>query len=158
MDNSRGIRLNLGCGSDIREGWLNCDKYPLDDRVMFVDLEKLPLPWKDNTIECIFLKGVLEHLCMNPADLMLEIHRILKLGGVFEVFLPFLQPQVNHVRCFHPPSYFNVFIDKPWRKSRVSMEDTIKFKKVSFRLLFHRVTPFQFPWIMFDCHWVLRKI
>jgi hypothetical protein len=58
----QGLRLNLGCGSDILAGWVNVDRYPAAGVDQIVDLEHVPWPWADSSVEEVRLKHVLEHL------------------------------------------------------------------------------------------------
>lgn len=81
-------QLNLGCGSNIRDGYEHYDMYPVDGRVEHLDLNCLPLPFKTSSIDHVLLRHVLEHLDVNVYRFMVEIHRILQRGGVVEVFVP----------------------------------------------------------------------
>ena len=56
------MKLNLGCGSDKRDGWRNVDKYPVLEPDELVDLEQFPWPWPDNSVDEVLLRHVLEHL------------------------------------------------------------------------------------------------
>lgn len=49
------------------------------------------LPFKDESVDVILFKNVLEHI-RNPAVVMAEIRRVLKTGGCLYIKLPFLQP------------------------------------------------------------------
>lgn len=55
------MKLNLGAGNDIREGWVNVDAFPVDDRVTPMDIEKSwPANWVD--LKVVLLRDVVEHL------------------------------------------------------------------------------------------------
>ena len=56
------MRLNLGCGSKILDGWHNVDKYPTFSPNQVVDLEVFPWPWPDSSVDEVLLCHVLEHL------------------------------------------------------------------------------------------------
>ena len=56
------MRLNLGCGSKILDGWHNVDKYPTFSPNQLVDLEVFPWPWPDSSVDEVLLCHVLEHL------------------------------------------------------------------------------------------------
>lgn len=73
------MKLNLGCGNDIRKGWINLDLYMHDGVDVSHDLNELPLPFDDNSFNVILCKNILEHIIYFP--LMSELHRILKKGG-----------------------------------------------------------------------------
>ena len=76
------MRLNLGAGNRIENGWDNHDiaKHRSEINLVF-DLDKFPYPIKDNTYDEIKAIDVLEHL-NNPLQAMNEIHRILKPNGI----------------------------------------------------------------------------
>lgn len=59
------MKLNLGCGPDIKDGYLNIDTCALDNRVVVADIRNLP--YDKNTIEEIYAKDILEHLSLNDA-------------------------------------------------------------------------------------------
>jgi SAM-dependent methyltransferase len=78
--------LNLGCSDDIKDGFVNVDKDPVDDRVLNVDLA-VCWPWQDSTVDYILAKDCIEHL-PDKIKTMNEAYRVLKPGGVFEVHVP----------------------------------------------------------------------
>lgn len=60
-----GMKLNLGCGSDIRnteDGWTNLDKYPLHDLVLEWDVEKGYLPFEDDYFDHVLSIDFFEHI------------------------------------------------------------------------------------------------
>lgn len=59
------MRLNLGCGPDIKENYINIDTCPLDSRVVVGDIRNLSYP--DNSIDEIYAKDILEHLSIEDA-------------------------------------------------------------------------------------------
>ena len=73
------LKLNLGCGKDLRRGYVNVDFTAGDVQW---DLRKVPWPWLDNSADEILMWHVLEHL-PDTTDAMTEVRRILKPGGVF---------------------------------------------------------------------------
>jgi glycosyltransferase involved in cell wall biosynthesis/SAM-dependent methyltransferase len=88
MTKNNQIKINLGCGKDIREGWVNVDvveKYHPD---IVHDLNK-PLPFTDNYADYILAQDILEHFTREDLDLLLfQIARVLKIGGTLEVRVP----------------------------------------------------------------------
>ena len=73
------MKLNLGCGSDRRQGWVNVDKYATSAPDQVVDLEQLPWPWPDSAAEEVLLRHVLEHLGTTAAaylGIMTELWRV----------------------------------------------------------------------------------
>ncbi len=104
-------KLNLGCGDDIREGYLNVDfeKIPGVDKVY--DLNKLPYPFKDGTFDEIVMRNVLEHL--NDAYLVMkEIHRIASPRGTVKIRVPHFSSNnawgdLQHKRGFNSETFLN---------------------------------------------------
>ena len=80
------MKLNLGCGHDVREGWVNADVSPCDSRVLYVNLDK-PFPdgwWR--ACEEIVMQDVLEHLddpegCLENCAACLQPAGVLKVRG-----------------------------------------------------------------------------
>lgn len=73
-------RLSLGCGHDIRVGWVNLDIAPLPGVDVVHDLNVLPWPFRDGAFDEIECIDILEHVDDFPRA-MGEIHRILAPGG-----------------------------------------------------------------------------
>ena len=97
-------RLNLGCGTDIKEGCINVDKVQLDGVDVVWDLDKYPYPFiKDNSIDRIFAFHILEHV-KDYEKTMEELNRIMKVGGGLYIRVPhFSAPIANsefHRRFF----------------------------------------------------------
>ena len=84
------IKLNLGSGSDYREGYLNVDKYS-DTADIKYDLEQLPWPWEDNSVTEVLLKHVLEHLGQGTElflGIMKELHRVCAPNALISIEVP----------------------------------------------------------------------
>ena len=86
--------LNLGCGRDIREGFINIDLFSEDPRVVGMDIRKLSLP--DNCADVILASDILEHFSHRETGAVLsEWARVLKPGGEMIVRCPSLYLQVK---------------------------------------------------------------
>lgn len=74
------MKLNLGCGFDLREEYVNVDFTDANGADMAYDLEQTPWPWHDESVDEILALNCLEHFArFDPV--WHEIHRILKIGG-----------------------------------------------------------------------------
>ena len=75
------LRINFGCGNNPVNGFVNMDR----DKC---NLEKLPLPFKTESVDEIRTYHVLEHVRVKPHEVMREFLRILKKDGVIRVNVP----------------------------------------------------------------------
>jgi SAM-dependent methyltransferase len=94
-----GRRLNLGCGTDIRAGWVNLDRAALPGVDVVHDLDVLPLPFADGAFAHICAKDVLEHVDYIP--LLREIHRVLRPNGTLEIQVPHFTSADNYIDPTH---------------------------------------------------------
>jgi len=81
MENKR--KLNVGCGHDIKSGWINLDIADLPGVDVVHNLNVLPLPFDDNSFDNILCLDVLEHLEYIPV--LEEFHRILSPDGILRI-------------------------------------------------------------------------
>ena len=112
-------KLNLGCGRDIREGFINvdCQFFPGVDWVY--DLNKLPYPFEDSVFEEVVLRNVLEHLD-NPKGILEELHRISKPGARIFVKAPHFSSNnawgdIEHKRPFSSQTFLNQNLSRLFR-------------------------------------------
>ena len=54
------IRLNLGCGPDIKDGYINIDTCPLNDKVIKMDITNLD--YSESSVDEVYARDVLEHM------------------------------------------------------------------------------------------------
>ncbi len=80
-------KLNIGCGKDIKEGYVNLDVVDYGGNRIH-DLNKFPYPYEENSFDEVYASHILEHLD-NFHDYITEIYRILKPGGILIVYAPF---------------------------------------------------------------------
>lgn len=91
--------LNIGCGHDYHEGWINLDCHSKGRIEILADLET-GLPFKDESVDYVYASHILEHI-KTVTDLIQEVHRILKTGGHFEIYVPYgMTPSLYHVKYF----------------------------------------------------------
>lgn len=88
------LKLNLGCGRDILEGFLNLDLYADTPEVIAMDIRKLD--FDDNTVDQILARDVLEHFSFREINRVLkEWARVLKPGGEIIIRSPSLELQAK---------------------------------------------------------------
>lgn len=81
------IKLHLGSGTNVIEGWDNLDIEPRDGAIVCNLAE--PLNYKENSVDIIFTEHVIEHLKKDDGyNLLKECYRVLKPGGGIRVGWP----------------------------------------------------------------------
>ena len=87
------MKLNLGCGDDVREGYINIDIRKTKPNVLVMDLEKEFLrAFPDNSAEEIIMRDFLEHLSWRKVEAFLkDVFRVLKKGGRVYIQVPDLE-------------------------------------------------------------------
>jgi len=112
------MKLHLGCGTVIVDGWVNIDnapgararKLPLigpmvgrlglfstpwSPKIVIRDIRK-PFPWGDGSVDMIYTSNVIEHLEKRDGENCLrECARVLRPGGVLRVVVPNLTGYVR---------------------------------------------------------------
>jgi SAM-dependent methyltransferase len=74
------LKLNLGCGGKLRDGYINIDIRKLNDKIVVADVSKLP--YEDETVDEIYASDIYEHIHHNRSKELLK-HWVSKLksGG-----------------------------------------------------------------------------
>jgi len=117
-NHSKYIKLNLGCGSKVVEGWVNVDyslgarisKIPFfrilnrkfnffnldwDDQIFIHNLT-MKFPWEDSSVDVIYCSNMLEHLTSDQGLFFLsECYRVLKKNGIIRIVVPDLRNIVD---------------------------------------------------------------
>jgi len=79
-------KLNLGCGKDIKEGYINLDIVDYGGNRIH-DINTFPYPFEENYFDEIYASHILEHL-NNFHNSITELYRILKPNGIFYCSVP----------------------------------------------------------------------
>ena len=127
------MRVNLGCGLKVIDGWVNMDKYPIDDRVWYCDVEDV-FPLDDESCDEILLDNVVEHIRDIP-KLIREIDRCLQPGGLVTIITPHFTSASSwrdptHIQHL---SFFSFdYLDSGHRSNYFSANLFVKQKYLSF--------------------------
>jgi len=97
-------KLNLGCGSDYKEGWVNVDCRGNVNVDKIYDLNKFPYSFKDNTFNEIYVSHVLEHLD-DPIKVLMEIIRISENGAKIIIKVPHAYSYANVASIQHKANF-----------------------------------------------------
>jgi predicted SAM-dependent methyltransferase len=81
------MKINVGCGTNRLEGWVNTDAE--------VDITK-PLPWPNEVADMILAEHVVEHVNSHEAlRFFMEARRVLKPQGILRVCVPALDDIID---------------------------------------------------------------
>ena len=106
------MKLNLGCGKDIRVGYINIDRKPWPGVNIVMDIQE-PLPFPDGSVDEIRAWSVLEHLIEWEA-VVEECLRVLRPGGVLDAHVPYrLNCNTFHKRYFDETSFNGFVVGSP---------------------------------------------
>jgi len=89
-------RLHIGCGTCIKEGWLNVDIKPIAGAEYMDAGRRFPFPC--NSFHYIFSEHLIEHLNYFEArNMMDECYRVLRKGGVMRLATPSLEAIIQSI-------------------------------------------------------------
>ena len=144
-----GLRLNLGCGMNRLEGYVNVDRY--GDPDLRHDLEVLPWPWPDDSVSEILLKHVLEHLGREPnnyLEIMKEIYRVCEDGATIRIIVPhhrhdFFFNDPTHVRIVTADgmSLFSQRLNRQWIEQGFANSPLGIYLGIDFELIDVKLKP-----------------
>ncbi len=89
------VRVNMGCGNDYREGWVNVDVEKTVRADKHASFLEFPWPFEDGSVDEVLLSHVVEHVptvMVEGRDALVvmleELHRILAPGGKVVIKIP----------------------------------------------------------------------
>tara|TARA_Y100000034_G_C6688615_1_gene303088 strand:+ start:30 stop:494 length:465 start_codon:yes stop_codon:yes gene_type:complete len=142
------MRLNLGCGDDIRKDYINVDLYnkKADKKI---NLSKIPYPFKDNSVDQILALNILEHLD-DPYNILLEWNRICKKGAKIIIQVPHFTSgnawaDIQHRRPFSIKSFSNENMQDYFKVKRCKVEGQWSWLGNLFPRLWEYGLAFIFP-------------
>ena len=85
------MKLNLGSGSKVIDGFINVDKYPTATTDLVFDLETTPWPWDASSIDEICMIHALEHMGRDTdtyLGIIKELYRVCKDNAKIIIHVP----------------------------------------------------------------------
>ena len=83
------MKLNIGCGTVKREGYINVDSNPAVNPDITATVP--PIPAESSSVDHIYASHFLEHLTNEAAaEFMAEAWRVLKVGKTVEIIVPYV--------------------------------------------------------------------
>ena len=111
-------KLNVGCGKDIKSGWVNLDRHKENGADVIFDLNDIfkgkKMSFKDNTFDYVYCCDVLEDF-VDPIPIIDELIRVCKVGRKIEIRVPFdtnISSSLHHKKTFSLRA-FQRFPDMP---------------------------------------------
>jgi len=134
-------KLNLGCGANKKEDFINLDWNPLAMPDVLHNLNQFPYPFEDNSMSLIEADHVLEH-AEAPFLVMKELHRILRPAGQLRIRVPHFSRGFTHAEHAHGfditfPLYFNKDFT---RSGYLGFDFILKSMKLRWIAYFHLLT------------------
>lgn len=153
---AKPVLLNLGCGTNKWPDYVNVDAY--GDVDVRWDLNKLPYPWDDNSIDEISMLHVLEHI-PDWWGAFSECARILKPGGLLRIHVPDESSATaltyrDHCHVFGMNSFFGIHGYVPGTNTWAATEQD----SVPLVLRNYAQVPFkEYQWMTaWGARWLLR--
>jgi len=129
------MKLNLGCGQNIKVGYINLDKNNLPSVDVVHDVEKLPLPFDNDQFDEIRCDNVLEHV--EYIAVLKDLHRILKPTGRLRIRVPHFTSRNNYVDPTHKKRFsistFEFFVENSPNDYYFDFHFTkVNYRKIKF--------------------------
>jgi predicted SAM-dependent methyltransferase len=102
------MKLNIGCGFNKLDGYLNVDQFPECAPDVLWNLEQTPWPFEESSVDEMVAHHVLEHLGQETKvffAVMQELYRLMRHDGLIRITVPHpnhptFQSDPTHVRAF----------------------------------------------------------
>jgi len=104
------LKLNLGCGHNKLDGFINVDYAPACKPDVVCNLDETPWPWKKNSVSEVVMFHALEHMGATSEGffkIMQELYRICRHNAIIKITVPHprhdnFMGDPTHVRTITP--------------------------------------------------------
>ena len=150
-DKMEKIKLNIGCGVDIKKEFINIDTHKRHGADIIHTMPQLiissnedgsyktevigkELPFEENTVDYIYCSRMMEDFLYEYIPIMQDFHRVLKKGGILHIIVPYGLDVRNprHIRYFDETSFdeFTRKTDTQYLQGHVPIFKLIKINKI----------------------------
>ncbi len=149
------MKLNIGCGFNKLDGYINVDQLPECAPDVLWNLEETPWPFAESSIEELVAHHVLEHLGQETkvfCAILKELYRLMRHGGLMKITVPHpLHPTYisdpTHVRPFLGNTFemMNRAKNLDWAKRNVNVTMLALMLDINF-VTMEAVQRYDAPW------------
>jgi SAM-dependent methyltransferase len=131
------LKIDLGCGSNKREGFTGVDMFKMQGVDVVCNLAKDKWPFEDNSVDEAHASHFIEHLT-NLGDkwerthFFNELHRVLKKGGTAQLIFPHWCSNRYYGDPTHKEPFSEMgflYLNREWRESQAPHSDAKWLKK-----------------------------
>jgi len=125
-------KLNIGCGREAKEGYVNLDKAKIPGVDVVHDIDTFPWPFDDNSFDEVYGRDIIEHV-KDLFKAMMEIKRICKNDAVVRLIVPYWHSS----GAFYPNHnyFFNVDSMKFFTEEDRTYDSYLGFKLEKIELI-----------------------
>jgi methyltransferase family protein len=138
------VKLNMGCGNNKLPDFTNVDLFPECGPDQVVDLDAVPWPWADNSVDEVLFNHSLEHLGAESRTflaIMKELYRVCRKDALVRINVPHPRHDhfigdPTHVRIISP-DVLRLFSKKNndfWQETGAANSPLAKYLGVDFEI------------------------
>lgn len=135
--NPSEIKIDLGCGSRKRDGYIGVDVVDLAGVDIVCNLEQR-LPFDDDSIDDVYASYFIEHVG-DIVKLIRELYRVCRDGALLEIKVPYYQSVTQFKdpthRSFFMPEMIRYFGSDDWYGSDYGINTNITLVNVEYHYL-----------------------
>lgn len=149
------MKLNIGCGFNKLDGYVNVDQFPECEPEVLWNLGETPWPFEENSVDELAAHHVLEHLGQETKvffAIIKELYRLMTHGGRMKITVPHPYHQTfisdpTHVRPFmrNTLEMMNRHKNLDWAERNVNVTMLALMLDINF-VMVHAIQRYDGPW------------